>query len=299
MSLKQKLAQPYPISSFRAALRRDLLLAVFAAAFLLLFRPFGLDAVHDHERNHLILGCGAVTLFTLWINESLAYKGLSRQFTEARWTILSQILYVIWKILALGFVNFLFLGFIGDIQPTLSGLLQTQERVFICCIFPVIFFILFWQNHLLKRNLAEALELERNITQPVGAGPAINPKVRLQFTGENKGEVLEIPGDSLLYMVSQDNYVEFVWEEEGLVKRALLRSTLSKAEEILADSPSFFRSHRAYVVNLSKVTTVAGNAQGYTLEIPGIGLLIPVSRGRGKELNRLLKEGKAVAPALL
>jgi LytTr DNA-binding domain-containing protein len=300
MLLKNKLAQLYPIHTFPAAVRRDAILSIITAVFLLAFKPFGLDQAYTPEKSYLILGFGVVTFITLFINELLGYKGLSRQFTEAKWTIRSQLLWLIWRSLSLGLTNFLYAVFTGTLQLSFSQFIRMQVNVTLCGILPIAFLILFWQNHLLKRNLAEALELNRDIVHPTAAGNAGPPETSatnselLRFTGENKDELLELPGNALYYMVSQDNYVEFVWEEKGNVKRALLRSTLSSVEEILTDRPSFFRSHRAYVVNLSKVSAVEGNAQGYTLELPGIGAQIPVSRGRGKELNRLLKEGKAV-----
>jgi LytTr DNA-binding domain len=294
MSLPQKLTQLYPIHSFPAALRRDAILSGFVGVFLLAFKPFRLDVVYIHDQNYLILGYGLVTFLTLVINDCLGYKVLSRQFAELKWTVRSQILWLTWRLLTLGVTNFLYSVFTGASEPTLSEFLHAQAYVILCGVFPITFFILWWQNHLLKRNLAEALELEQNIVTPATAAPSVNPSALLRFDGENKDELLEVPEDSLYYVVSQDNYVEFVWEGKGGVKRSLLRSTLSKVEEIVANSPSFFRSHRAYLVNLSKVTAVAGNAQGYTLEIPNAGELIPVSRGRGKELNRLLQEGKGV-----
>lgn len=296
MSLQKKLAQPYPIHTLPLAIRRDALVSGFVALFLFIFTPFSLDIVYRHDRKYLILGYGLVTFITLLINEWLGYKMLPRQFTEAKWTVRSQILWIIWRLLTLGLTNFLYSVVTGASRLAISELLNAQLYVVLCGVLPITFWILFWQRHLLKRNLAEALELERNMAHPPAAGPAVTGKELLRFSGENKDELLEVPPDSLYYVVSQDNYVEFVWEEKGSAKRILLRTTLSRVEEALVNSPSFFRSHRAYVVNLSRVTAVAGNAQGYTLEIPGIGQLIPVSRGRGKELNRLLKEGIAVKP---
>lgn len=311
MLLKNKLAQSYPIHRFSAAVRRDAILSALAAIFMLIFKPFGLDREYSQGQSYLILGYGLIIFITLLTNELLGYKLLSRQFTEAKWTVRSQLLWLIWRFLTMGLTCYLYSVYTGDLKPGFYAFLQIQVNVILCGIIPVAFLILFWQNHLLKRNLAEALELDRDIVKSAAAGmhgedtsySGTHPDFAsgselLRFAGENKGELLELPGNALYYMSSQDNYVEFVWEEKGSVKRALLRSTLSSVEEILTGRPSFFRSHRAYLVNLSKVSAVAGNAQGYTLELPGIGVQIPVSRGRGKELNRLLKEGRIIRPEL-
>ena len=61
-------------------------------------------------------------------------------------------------------------------------------------------------------------------------------------------------------------------------KSILLRSTLKKMEEQLANHPAFFRCHRMYLVNLKLVNTVSGNAQGLKLHLSSLEEPIPVSR---------------------
>jgi DNA-binding LytR/AlgR family response regulator len=49
-------------------------------------------------------------------------------------------------------------------------------------------------------------------------------------------------------------------------------------EEQLAAHPAFFRCHRMYLVNLQRVISVSGNAQGLKLQLDGLEEAIPVSR---------------------
>ena len=65
----------------------------------------------------------------------------------------------------------------------------------------------------------------------------------------------------------------------------ILRSTLKKAEETLRPFPCFFKSHRAYIINLDKVIHVQGNAQGYKIRLQELEELVPVSRNMNTEFS--------------
>jgi DNA-binding LytR/AlgR family response regulator len=59
--------------------------------------------------------------------------------------------------------------------------------------------------------------------------------------------------------------------------------------EIVNPYSSFFRCHRAFIVNLDKIEQVEGNAQGYKIKLQGAENLIPVSRNLNREFSdRLL-----------
>ena len=64
---------------------------------------------------------------------------------------------------------------------------------------------------------------------------------------------------------------------------------MKKAEETTLPFSGLFRCHRAFIINLDKVTHVEGNAQGYKLRIQDYEELIPVSRNLSAEFSdRLL-----------
>jgi DNA-binding LytR/AlgR family response regulator len=109
-----------------------------------------------------------------------------------------------------------------------------------------------------------------------------------KFESENQKEQLRLSSDELLYLTSADNYVEVVFSEGPEVSKKLLRGTLARAEEQIHD-PNIIRCHRSYIVNLHKVISVSGNAQGFQLTLRGTDRIIPVSTTYKKEVMRLLK----------
>ena len=67
----------------------------------------------------------------------------------------------------------------------------------------------------------------------------------------------------------------------------LLRLTMKQAEATVASTPFIVRCHRAFLVNLQRVTKVEGNSQGYRLRLEGCAGEVPVSRGYAKEIKTL------------
>jgi DNA-binding LytR/AlgR family response regulator len=108
------------------------------------------------------------------------------------------------------------------------------------------------------------------------------------FTSETEKDKVETNEKQLLFIESADNYSAFYVFANGQLKKQLLRGSLKKMEEQI-QHPSLYRCHRTYIVNLSKVISVSGNAQGYKLQLEGTELSVPVSRNLGKELKGKLK----------
>jgi DNA-binding LytR/AlgR family response regulator len=63
-------------------------------------------------------------------------------------------------------------------------------------------------------------------------------------------------------------------------------------EEKLCSGHDFFRCHRTYIVNTSKIADVSGNAQGLKLEIEKTEFKIPVSRSQIPEFKKLMEKAK-------
>jgi DNA-binding LytR/AlgR family response regulator len=70
----------------------------------------------------------------------------------------------------------------------------------------------------------------------------------------------------------------------------MIRSSL-KRMEAQVQVPHIKRCHRAFMVNLSKVTKVEGNAAGYSLSFSESDTQVPVSRNYGPEVMAYFKAG--------
>jgi DNA-binding LytR/AlgR family response regulator len=105
---------------------------------------------------------------------------------------------------------------------------------------------------------------------------------------ENGKEKYEFQISSLLYISSEGNYVE-VFSQNEVVEIKLIRNSLKKTEEQLRDYPFILRCHRAYIVNINKITKTTGNAQGFKLTLENIvDKRIPVARSYTKQFKKLL-----------
>ncbi|MRG45130.1 hypothetical protein GFS24_08390 [Chitinophaga sp. SYP-B3965] len=107
-------------------------------------------------------------------------------------------------------------------------------------------------------------------------------------TEENKETVLHIRDEydkltltlqpsNLLLLKAEDNYVHIFYLNGTVVKKELVRNSLKKLEPQLSGL-GFTRSHRSYMVNLSRVILFKKNAKGHYLLIDGLeDVTIPVS----------------------
>jgi DNA-binding LytR/AlgR family response regulator len=132
--------------------------------------------------------------------------------------------------------------------------------------------------------------LSREIEERKSYRSAEMPNGLIKFVAENNKDFFEYDPNFILWIQSQDNYVEFVFAKDGKVRKELLRSTLGRVEEILTPYPNFFRCHRAFIVNLDKIKSVTGNSQGYRLLMEEASEEIPVARPKNKALKNLVHE---------
>lgn len=290
MYILQKLSQPYPFHTFEESVKRSIFFSIFLTLFLLIFRPFGLE-VYKYEESYLIAGYGLVTFLTTLLCDYISTHFLSHIFDEEKWKVYKQVLYALVVLFLLGITNYIYAYLIGAFPGTITGFLKVQLYVLLSCIVPVTLVVLWRQNLLLKKNLQEAKQLSAELpskeTEPVVVQESVIPE-RIAFTSENKNDTVSVSADQLVCIISKENYIEIIWQDESSVKKSLLRNTLIKAEESLSGVSYFFRPHRSYLVNLKKVTAVDGNAQGYRLTVEGLVETVPVARGRAAELHEAL-----------
>lgn len=267
---------------------RDLVLAIILTAFLVAFAPFGLH-IYQYDRLHYIFGFGVVCLGTMWTTDVVGYQILKPIFRESHWTLSRQILWGATHLMLLGFTNLCFAAYIDEVPLSWFGFARMEIRVILSAVLPLAVYILFRQNYLLKVNLADAKILNDTIHQ---TRPQPSDVGLLTFSAENERGTFQVTAADLIYIVSEDNYVGFVYREGTQVKKTLLRSTLARVEETLKDRPEFFRCHRTFVANLSLLQDVEGNSQGYRLRLAGVPDSIPVARTRNAELKLAIQRAR-------
>ena len=93
----------------------------------------------------------------------------------------------------------------------------------------------------------------------------------------------------LLFAKAEGNHIELKLQRNGMVVTELKRISLRQFELQIAHFPTFFRCHRAYLVNLEQITNVSGNSQGYFLSFQHAAEKVPVSRAQLTSFNKRYK----------
>lgn len=106
---------------------------------------------------------------------------------------------------------------------------------------------------------------------------------------DERGELqLSVTKENLLYVESADNYI-YIWYMKGnLPKKLMLRNTLKRTAELLADT-NVMRCHRGYMVNMEQVKVLRREKEGFYLELGIEGVKdIPVSKTYGEAVLKWL-----------
>lgn len=284
----QILFQPYPFDvSWKTNLTESAFGFAFVTFFLFIFKPFGIE-IHDGEQFAFLTICiyfGLVT-WTVLMLYHLFQLALPQIFKEDGWKVWKEIMATSVMISCLATANMLFSNYYFD-QPSLWQFFWGwQKTTFSVGIFPTVFIAFYKQMKLTKQYNTESQVINQNLeirNQDTTENQIAENQIITIF-GENQNEKLAIDKSQLCYISAADNYVQVFYAENGSLKQTLLRSSLKKIEDNLAEFSDFYRCHRTYIVNLQKVKYISGNAQGYKLHLENIDTLIPVSRSLNEEI---------------
>lgn len=285
------LNQPYPFSeSTEQRLRKAALMGLFVGLFLLVFQPFGLEDWQTPYKWVKILGFGGITFAVTGLHFWLWTRLLPRQFSDDYWTVGREILFIIFIILTIALANLLYLSVLGTFVFSAANLIGAVAITFLVGIFPTAGSVV--ANYVVQlrkyTQAAAALPVHPHpVTEPVAA--TTEPRSLLILTAENEKDTLMLAPADLLFVESSDNYCTVVYLKNGQPDQVLLRSSLSRLESQLPVS-SIVRCHRSFLVNISQVEKVTGNAQGYKLHLQQGLFLVPVARKYNDSLVAELKK---------
>lgn len=297
--------QPYPINdSLPWHLRKAALIGLFVGLFLLVFQPFGLNEWQTPDKALKLLGFGAVTFFITAFNLTVWARLLPQFFAEANWTVGREITFTTANILLIAIANRFYLGWLLEhIEYSGLGWPGMILVTFLVGLFPVTGLVLFRYITRLRKYSRQASELLVPEQSPVNfpaASESVPPSEKpvdsaVTLVADNEKDTLTLVSSDLLFIESSDNYCTVVYLKNNQPVKPLLRSSLSRLESQIVEQPGprthIVRCHRSYMVNLSRVERVTGNAQGYKLHLQDGQFIIPVAR---KYNDTLVAELKAL-----
>ena len=241
-------------------------LCLSCCAILMLFQPFGVNNYDPSESIRLELMVGIASLGLVMFVTFLINEFALRPRVIKTYNVLTVACWLLWAIILGGSVAYVNYNFLGNWHDwSLPSWLDFVKNWFILTALPLAMIILYFRQKFLHQKLQEA-----QINQEDHGELFI-------FTSDNQKDRIALAVNDILFLESEDNYVSLTYRSGGEAKRHLLRSTLTRMETELEDTP-IVRCHRSFLVNLDNVSSFTGNKNRLELTLGDSGELIPASR---------------------
>lgn len=257
----------------RQPLPGALLIAGICFVFLVAYRP--LSAHETGEMTYaqtMAIYCTVVAFGVFIAVKSL--KTIPWFAPKEQWTFLKEILFTLLVLTCLGIVIYLAAFFIEPPADRLNftTFLDSLKNAFLIGILPFALFTGANLNYLFSAQGFQALTM-------IPADPSAHPgEERIEIDSRLKKEKLSFFPSQFIYAEADGNYIVFYLSDGDAVKKKTIRNSITNIEKQLAHIPHFFRTHRAFIVNLKKVSGREGNVAGFRLSIKGSKQQVPVSR---------------------
>lgn len=254
--------------------KKDLLISVlfglFIGLFLWFFEPFDLNlAIYENQEVVMAL-FGLITTLVMLLFLFVLPRVFPILFDDAFWKIKHQALHFLVILFVIATANGQFINYMNDLPFTWSNYGWIIVRTYALGIIPVSILILVDHNRKLNFYLREANQI--NSKQPDSLS-----EDSIHLVLENGRHDLMIPFDDLQFIRADGNYVRLHRKDSDAIPGEIYRGSLTDIEDQL-DPKHLVRCHRSYIVNLSQVQNITGNAQGLKLELKGTAETVPVSR---------------------
>jgi hypothetical protein len=261
-----------------------ILFLIFCISFVFIYKPFQFHASRYFNFEMTIAIYFIIAAFPLYGFVRLL-KSLRFFSDPEEWTILKELLSILISLLCMGMTIY-FSGFLmenpGDRWnlPTFFNSLITASLI---GIIPFLFFTLINYRYLFVTDILKDFSTEMNSLKSEKSEELV------RIASQLKKEELEFYPGQFIYAESDGNYIVFHLDVENQVKKRVIRNSINNIERQLSSLPYIFRTHRAFIVNVKKVSAQKGNTLGYRLKLYGTDTEIPVSRQKTREFDQILK----------
>ncbi len=237
---------------------------LFAVIFLNIYIPFSDTAwfgLGDSVMFMLTLVFIAVAILTLVISRALMYK--SKSIFEM--TYLSYTLWCMIEIILIcGFYTWLTIDITAPKDET-SWMILGRSLLYGAIALGIPYLISGMYFAIIDKNNTIRLMNYENVVTDEPVRPEGSRKITLF---DNSGTLkLSLNPDNLYYIESDDNYIK-VWytDSKGELKQYMLRCRLKTVEDSFKGS-GLVRCNRKYIVNISKVSMLRKESDGYFLDL--------------------------------
>ncbi|MBE9481770.1 MAG: LytTR family transcriptional regulator [Bacteroidetes bacterium] len=263
-----------------------LIIAIFCFGFLTIYKPLSTHEARTFSYEVTM----AIYCFISAIPVIVSVKVLKsiKYFSKREdWTILKELISITLILIGMG-VAIYFIAFFIEIPGqrwNISTFLDSCKYAFLIGIIPFTFFAAINYRYLLITGFQ--LNEENNA---IGNSVIKPSEVIIQISSKLKKEELSFYPSQFMYALSDGNYVDFYLKQNNQIKKETIRNSISSIEQQLSEIPYFFRTHRAFIVNLKMVSKKQGNTLGYRLKLVGTDFEIPVSRQKTRIFDKRFKQ---------
>ncbi len=280
--IKNYLKEPYPY--YYEKRDRLLLLLLFIAIlsflFSYFFEPFVVN-VTEHKISYFwILLIHAFTPFPI----SYLYFVLlnnSKKDTEI-WTLGKEIFHLSMILLIIGITSFLIRDLIYTNSDNWSFKYFWEEirNTFLIGILLLIIVLPLNLERLINKHRASIKQL------PIANTNSTQNNTLISIINKTSNEHFKFKTEEFIFAKVESNYTEIYTFSANRVHKNLIRITLKDLEKQLKIGPhNIVKTHRSYLVNLNKINSISGNAQGYELVLKNCSIKVPVSRSNITKFN--------------
>jgi hypothetical protein len=288
--LKEWLLRVYPINFIlKKPLAGAFTIFIFNFLFALLYRPVGVHAGSFLNYGATMAFYSAGSALMVFLVAVILKKYLAPKI-GGHWNILFEAAAIMVALLMMGLATYL-LAFLLEPPSNRWNFATFFDSVKRTALIGMVPFLVISMMNLRHRFLGGKVVFS-SADHPTESHKSISGKP-IRIISQLKKETLEFLPDQFIYAGSDGNYVNFYLDRNGKVEKEMIRNSLGNIEEQFGGMPLFFRTHRAFIVNLKKVASAKGNTLGYRLKLTGIETEIPVARNKTHDFLKLLESIKA------
>lgn len=284
MNLLQYLKQTCPKAEKKW--RTIVFISLFVMLFLFLFQPFGISQIGDVGRKCLFIGGFGLVSFVVLVFDLFVVEYIfSGFFKEKNWCVYKELFWLLCVVSSIGFGNVLYVVLVWGSSLSLANLINFQLLTFAVALFPICLLTIVKQNYFLKMHTTSAKYVNDALTTTTVVHHD-SKDITVYSYNEKASETFDL--DKLYYVESRGNEIELNLYEDDRVVSKKLRNTLKNTLTYFEDSAELVQCHRAFIVNLDKVSEVEGNSQGLLLKFANSDAEVPVSRTYVPIIKQLL-----------
>ena len=253
-----------------------LFIVVFSILFLQLYSPFSSTYWFTLRESYKFLGTTTMYAFSVLflLSSKVLLMDLNRRFGVG---IGGLVLFSLGEVLIVSVIYVAITMLVKQGSVTLAELFpRALFCIFLILLIPYIIAYLFGYAHGLK------VQAGSSQSKPDGA--------LVVSIHDIKGNIkLSLRIMDILYAVSEDNYVKVFYEQDGVVKNSMIRTTAKNIEDDLEGYIT--RCHRSYLINIARVKFFNNDRDNLYVILDQEGVNpIPVSRSYRDAIANLLSK---------